>query len=232
MPQSNVTFDIAEAQAYLLRCGEALRRHQRGLTTLDAALGDGDHGDNMVIGFRAVEALAASPAAASMSVGELLQHAGHVLVASVGGASGPLYGTAFLEAGFRIGEQRKVDAGLLADALRVAARGLARRGRCQLGDKTILDTLRPASEAFAEAIRAGAGLDIAAAAMFRAAASGMRSTRPLVARRGLALRLGSRSAGHVDPGAASAFLLLRALQPGRRSPSRRSPADAPAAVNR
>jgi dihydroxyacetone kinase-like protein len=214
----------ADVRAYLLRCSLAIRRHQAALTALDAALGDGDHGDNMALGFRAVEDLVASPGAVDMSVGELLQQAGHCLVSSVGGASGPLYGTAFLEAGFLITARRDLDGSGLAAALQAAAAGLARRGRCQIGDKTIFDTLRPAADAFADEIAAGAVLAGAARSMFRAARAGMRSTRPMVARRGLALRLGARSAGHLDPGAVSAFLLLRAMEPGhseRRRPSER-----------
>jgi dihydroxyacetone kinase-like protein len=216
MTDASITFGITAVEAYLLRCGDVLRRHQRGLTALDTALGDGDHGDNMVLGFAAIEDLLASPRAPEMTLGELLQQAGHRLVASVGGASGPLYGTAFLEAGFQIGRRREVDLPTLGHALVAAADGLARRGRCRVGDKTILDTLRPAADAFAAAIADGAELPVAARAMFRAAFSGMRGTRPLVARRGLALRLGERSAGHLDPGAVSAFLLLRAMNPRER----------------
>lgn len=215
MSQPTSIFTTADIQAYLLRCGRAIRRHQAGLTALDTALGDGDHGDNMALGFRAVDELLASPRELEMGVGELLRQAGHRLVASVGGASGPLYGTAFLEAGFLVTDQRDLDASALAAALLAAADGLARRGRCQVGDKTILDTLRPAADAFAGQIAAGADVATAARAMFRAAREGMRSTRPLVARRGLALRLGARSAGHLDPGAVSAFLLLRAMAPDR-----------------
>ncbi len=215
MSQPTQTFGSTDVQAYLLRCGRAIRRHQAGLTALDATLGDGDHGDNMALGFRAIEELVASPTAAGMAPGELLQQAGHRLVASVGGASGPLYGTAFLEAGARLGGSPRVDARQLAAALEAAADGLARRGRSVVGDKTILDTLRPAADAFASDVRSGADMGGAARHMFRAAHAGMLSTRALVARRGLALRLGERSVGHVDPGAVSAFLLIRAMEPGR-----------------
>jgi dihydroxyacetone kinase-like protein len=95
--------------------------------------------------------------------------------------------------------------------LRAATDGLARRGRCTVGDKTILDTLAPATEAFERAVAVGASMTVATAAAVQAGAVGMRSTRPLVARRGLALRLGERSIGHLDPGAVSCLLLLRAL---------------------
>jgi dihydroxyacetone kinase-like protein len=121
----------------------------------------------------------------------------------VGGASGPLYGTALIEAGLVARSQAVLDWPLIGRMLDAAARGLARRGRCVPGDKTILDTLRPAANA------ALAGEDTGQ--MLLAAWHGMRSTRPLVARRGLALRLGERSAGHLDPGAVSCFILLAAM---------------------
>jgi dihydroxyacetone kinase-like protein len=224
MSQPPGVFTAADVRAYLHRCSRAIRRHQAALTALDTALGDGDHGDNMALGFRAVDELVASPGALEMSAGELLQQAGHRLVASVGGASGPLYGTAFLEAGFLVAARRDLEVADLAAAFGAAADALARRGRCQVGDKTILDTLRPAADAFAGEVAAGADIRTAARAMFRAAYRGMRSTRPMVARRGLALRLGARSAGHLDPGAASAFLLVRAMS--RDSAERRMTARA------
>ncbi len=136
---------------------------------------------------------------------------GYRLVATVGGASGPLYGTAFIEAGFRAGDTESVDPLLIGEMLQAAATGLARRGRCAIGDKTILDTLGPAADAFAMTIQAGASARDAQSAALAAARAGMRSTRPLVARRGLALRLGDRSIGHLDPGAVSCFILLLAL---------------------
>jgi len=201
--------DARAALAYIHRCAEITRRHARLLTSLDAALGDGDHGDNLLIGFAAVEeALAEDPPA---TVGEVLSSVGSALVASVGGASGPLYGAAFLEAGFAAGDRDALDVDDLADLLRAAAEGLARRGRCAVGDKTIYDALAPAADAVERAAREGGTMAEAVGEAARAAARGMRSTRPLVARRGLAMRLGDRSRGHLDPGAASCFLLLRAL---------------------
>jgi len=183
--------------AYLGRVVRVLQRHRVLLDRLDAALGDGDHGENMATGFRAVLG-AGLEAAPTADLGALLRSVGHVLVASVGGASGPLYGTAFIEAGFSLGGSTRADASALADALDAAVRGLARRGRCDTGDKTILDALRPAALAFRSAADAG------------------------VARRGLALRLGERSRGHQDPGATSCFLLVRAmLPPRRRAPGHR-----------
>ena len=197
-------------RAALGRCRRIVERHAAYLTRLDAVLGDGDHGDNLVIGFRAVDATVAE-LPADMPPGEILRAVGHRLVSTVGGASGPLYGTAFLEAGAEMGDSPSIQATQLAVALAAAAGGLARRGRCAVGDKTILDALAPAAETFARQLASGGGPAVAYAAAVGAAARGMRSTRPLVARRGLAMRLGDRAIGHLDPGAVSCLLLLRAL---------------------
>jgi phosphoenolpyruvate---glycerone phosphotransferase subunit DhaL len=210
--------DGAAMRAALRRCRVVVERHSDYLTRLDAVLGDGDHGDNLVIGFRAVEAMLAELPPGTPP-GELLRAVGHRLVAAVGGASGPLYGTAFLEAGAVAGDRSELDGRLAATMLGAAADGLARRGRCAVGDKTILDALRPAADALSDAFAGDAVADAtsqrqigdAMARAVRAAAVGMRATRPLVARRGLALRLGERSVGHLDPGAVSCVLLLRAI---------------------
>jgi phosphoenolpyruvate---glycerone phosphotransferase subunit DhaL len=187
----------------------AVDRHARMLTRLDAVLGDGDHGENLATGFRSVEALL-DELPADLPPGEVLKAVGYRLVATVGGASGPLYGTAFIEAGFRAGSSDVLAPALIAEMLDVAAAGLARRGRCAVGDKTMLDTLRPAADAYGAIVAAGGSASDAVFAAVTAARRGMRSTRPLVARRGLALRLGPRSAGHLDPGAVSCLVLLLA----------------------
>jgi dihydroxyacetone kinase-like protein len=200
-------------RAALGRCRLIVERHAAYLTRLDAVLGDGDHGDNLVIGFRAVDSMLAELPDGTPP-GELLRAVGHRLVAVVGGASGPLYGTAFLEAGARVGDAATIGSGDVDLMLAAASAGLARRGRCAVGDKTILDALEPAAETLSRELRAGRDPGSAYGAAVRAAARGMRSTRPLVARRGLAMRLGERAAGHLDPGAASCLLLLRAIGGG------------------
>jgi dihydroxyacetone kinase-like protein len=195
-------------RAYLERCARGIERHRAYLTRLDAVLGDGDHGDNMTVGFEAIRDLLASYPPET-GPGELLRAVGHRLATAVGGASGPLYGTALIEAGLVAGSEPVLEWPLLGRMLEAAATGLARRGRCRVGDKTILDTLRPAADAFVGGETAPAALRH----MLLAAWGGMRSTRPLVARRGLALRLGARSVGHLDPGAVSCFILLAAVVP-------------------
>lgn len=205
--------DAAVVRAALRRCRVVVERHADYLTRLDTVLGDGDHGDNLVIGFRAVEAML-DDMAPETPPGGLLRAVGHRLVAAVGGASGPLYGTAFLEAGMTAGEAPSLDPATLGPMLASAADGLARRGRCTVGDKTILDALRPAADTLVDSTSRGESPANATAAAVRSAARGMRSTRSLVARRGLALRLGDRSIGHLDPGAVSCVLLLRAIADG------------------
>lgn len=205
-----VVVDAATVRDALGRCSRIVERHAAYLTRLDVVLGDGDHGDNLMIGFRAVDRLLAE-LPADTPPGELLRAVGHRLVAAVGGASGPLYGTAFLEAGATIGDVPSVGPHELAAMFEAAAAGVARRGRCAVGDKTILDALAPAADAFERGLRLGGDPGAAYAAALHAAGRGMRSTRPLVARRGLAMRLGDRAIGHLDPGAVSCLLLLRAL---------------------
>ena len=206
----SATFTGADLAAVVTRAEHLLARNRILLDRLDAELGDGDHGENMTGGFAdAVRSVV--PADPSDDVGDLLRQLGHQLVSSVGGAGGSLYGTAFIEAGIAVAGLVELTPEDTARALDAAAEGLARRGRCRLGDKTIYDALRPAADAFAAAIASGAGRDVAIMAAIRAARDGMNATTPLIARRGLALRLGERSRGHQDPGATSCYLLFRAL---------------------
>jgi phosphoenolpyruvate---glycerone phosphotransferase subunit DhaL len=205
-----VAFTGRDLAAITVRAERLLLRNRALLDRLDAELGDGDHGENMSVGFGdAVRAMAASDEDAD--VGDLLRRMGHLLVAGVGGAGGSLYGTAFIEAGIAVAGLPALSPEDTARALDAAAEGVARRGRCRLGDKTIYDALRPAADAFAAALAAGAGQEAAVLGAIRAARDGMRATTPLVARRGLALRLGERSRGHQDPGATSCYLLIRSL---------------------
>jgi dihydroxyacetone kinase-like protein len=224
---SAVAITAEDVVAFVGRAAVTIARHEALLDRLDAALGDGDHGTNMSTGLQAViRALrdeAPAEAAGPLDVGALLRRIGHTLVASVGGASGPLYGTLFIETGFALDGRHAVDLPTLARALDAGRAGLARRGRCRLGDKTILDALEPAVRALQAGSAAGIPPDEAFVRAARAARAGVRATIPMVARRGLALRLGERSRGHRDPGATSCFLLFRSMLDGRtsRRPSRR-----------
>ncbi len=212
-----VAFTGRDLAAITARAERLLLRNRALLDRLDAELGDGDHGENMAVGFGdAARAVAASDPGAD--VGDLLRRMGTQLVAGVGGAGGSLYGTAFIEAGIAVAGRPALTPEDTARALDAAAEGVARRGRCRIGDKTIYDALRPAADAFGAAVASGAGQEAAVIGAIRAARDGMHATTPLVARRGLALRLGERSRGHQDPGATSCYLLMRSLlATGRRA---------------
>ncbi|MDQ1083421.1 MULTISPECIES: dihydroxyacetone kinase subunit DhaL [Microbacterium] len=197
---------IDDLVAWIRRFRDAVQQHKDELTRLDSEIGDADHGSNMARGLDAVVArLEPAPADAA----ELFKTVGMTLVSSVGGASGPLYGTLFLRMGPALASD-EVDAAALGAALRAGVDGVVARGKAELGDKTMIDALSPALDAWDAA--AADGLAAAARAAAEAAARGRDATEHLVARKGRASYLGERSAGHVDPGAASATLLLEALR--------------------
>ncbi|GAA3433857.1 dihydroxyacetone kinase subunit DhaL [Kutzneria kofuensis] len=178
--------------------------HRDELVELDRAIGDGDHGENLKRGFEAVvSALDSSEVDTPTAVLKLVAK---TLISKVGGASGPLLGTAFLRAATSLEE---VDGASVAAALRAALDGVVARGKAEVGDKTMVDALRPAVDA-AEAVKDKSVAEVLAAAA-TAAEAGAESTIPLVARKGRASYLGERSAGHLDPGARSTSLLLRSL---------------------
>lgn len=190
--------DAALVRRWLTETEEALAREAGRLTELDSAIGDADHGSNMRRGFAAVRAALEREEPASP--GQALVLAGRTLVGTVGGASGPLFGTLLRRAGKVLGEAEQVSAEEFAAALREGVSAVARLGGAAAGDKTMVDALEPAAAALP---------DFAAAR--RAAEEGAAATVPLRARKGRASYLGERSAGHEDPGAASAALLVAAL---------------------
>jgi dihydroxyacetone kinase-like protein len=180
------------------------------LTQLDAAIGDADHGVNMHRGFTAVMARVGGMEEATP--GQLLKTAGRTFVSTVGGAAGPLYGTAFLQAGEALGDVASFGPRRLLDALRAALEGVQRVGAAAVGDKTMVDALSPALAAFELELRMGGSLETATCGAREAAAEGMRATIPLQARKGRASYLGPRSVGHQDPGATSTALMFAALE--------------------
>ena len=181
------------------------------LTQLDSAIGDGDHGLNMRRGFDSVtKALAGQES--SLPPGRLLIVAGKTLVATIGGASGPLWGTALRRAGRSLGDQTELDGEDLVVALDAALGGIVDLGAASTGDKTMVDALSPAVEALRHAIEAERPISLAVAAAAEAAEEGMRATIPMQARKGRASYLGERSVGHQDPGATSTALIIRALE--------------------
>jgi len=178
------------------------------LTQLDSAIGDADHGANMDRGMTAV--VAALNGTTSASVAALLKQVGMTLVSTVGGASGPLYGTFFLRMATASGEVTTLDGPAFATALRAGLEGVVARGKAEAGDKTMYDALAPAVEALGSALAAAVPLGEALRGATRAAEGGRDATTPMRARKGRASYLGERSVGHQDPGATSSALLIAA----------------------
>jgi len=193
---------VAWVRAFAAQVAE----QKSALTKLDAAIGDGDHGTNMDRGMRKV--LEKLDGAEGDDIGATLKAVGMALVSSVGGASGPLYGTLFMQMGAGSAGSTELDLEGWATALGKGVAGVQARGKAELEDKTMIDALIPAVEALKE--HAGDTLADALTASADAAQKGMEATIPLVARKGRASYLGERSADHQDPGATSTHLLIRA----------------------
>lgn len=207
MSHSMIT--IEQLTGWLRSFHELVIKNQAELTELDSAIGDADHGTNMARGMTAVIDKLDSDHQAHAN--ELFKTVAMTLVTSVGGASGPLYGTFFLRFAGAAGPAIELDAEALHMALRAGLTGIVERGKAQPGDKTMVDALVPAVDAMEAVIKNGCDLDAAVAAARDAAAAGRDATMPMVARKGRASYLGERSAGHMDPGATSITLLLDAL---------------------
>ncbi len=188
-------------------CAAAVvRERSELLTDLDRAIGDGDHGINMKRGFDAVEQLSAE--LVSLPPGAALQKIGTTLVMTVGGASGPLYGSFFMTLGHALPESPR--AGDLATAVAAGVDAVRKRGRSEVGEKTLLDVLVPVADALRTAVAEGAATDALRERVVAAARSGLEATRPLQATKGRASFLKERSVGHLDPGAMSSYLLIEA----------------------
>jgi dihydroxyacetone kinase-like protein len=200
---------LSGLQAWVRGFAALIGEHKEELTQLDSAIGDADHGINMDRGMTAVLA-ALDGGDDPSSAAALFKQIGMTLVSSVGGASGPLYGTFFLRFGSACGEVDELDSEGLAKALRAGLEGIVARGKAEAGDKTMYDALAPATDALDQAVGGGAGLAAALEAAANAAESGRDATTPMLARKGRASYLGERSVGHQDPGATSAALLVRA----------------------
>ncbi len=200
---------LDQALAWMRRLGEVLSQHKEQLTRLDAAIGDADHGINMDRGFVAVrEKLAA---AQPEDLGALFKLVGSTLISTVGGASGPLYGTAFLRMGGALAGKASAQPAEVAAALAVAYEGIAARGKSARGEKTMLDSFGPALDVFQREQATTVDLPTLAAAAALAAEEGARATIPLLATKGRASFLGEGSIGHQDPGATSTMLFFHTL---------------------
>lgn len=207
--ESGLPVDAAFLRRWLGAATEAVDREAAHLTELDSPIGDADHGGNMRRGFLAARtAVGQEP---PDTPGGVLVLVGRTLISTVGGASGPLYGTLLRRAGKELGDEQAVSAARLRDALRAGVDGVAQLGGALPGDKTMLDALLPALDALTGALDAGGSAAEALAAAAAAAGEGATATIPLRARKGRASYLGERSVGHQDPGATSAALLVTAL---------------------
>ena len=202
--------DAATITSWMREIDVAVRAERDHLVQLDAAIGDGDHGTNMVRGFEAVVQALGSDAGSPP--GKLLILAGRTLVSTVGGASGPLWGSALRSGGRVLGDQPTFEGIELVEVLAAALASVKDLGTAAVGDKTMVDALEPAVDALRSRLADGAPLERALDDAVVAAESGMRSTIPLQARKGRASYLGERSVGHQDPGATSTALVLRALR--------------------
>ncbi len=200
--------DVPVLTSWLKRVDEMVAAQQAYLSDLDAAIGDGDHGANLARGFHAVSAKLGTPA----DPAALFKTVGMTLIGTVGGASGPLYGSLFVEMGKAAAGQAALDVTAWAAVLEAGVNGVAARGKALPGEKTMLDALTPAVAALAGAADLASGL----AASAEAALKGVEATVPMVARKGRASYLGERSVGHADPGATSSAMLLAALADAAR----------------
>ncbi len=203
---TSISYD--DVVAWINTFAATIRAQKDYLTALDSAIGDADHGINMDRGMQA--AIAKLPGLPARDVGAAFKSVGMTLVSTVGGASGPLYGTFFLQFGTATAGRESIGVDDVNRALDAAIAGIQRLGKAEAGDKTMLDALLPARDALHAAAESGASLEEALARMAEAAEQGMLATTPLVARKGRASYLGERSAGHQDPGATSSYLLLKA----------------------
>jgi phosphoenolpyruvate---glycerone phosphotransferase subunit DhaL len=199
---------IEPTLAVIEEMAAAMEEHRRALTRLDSEIGDGDHGNNMHRGFQA--ALERLEATTPQSPADALKAVSTALISKVGGAAGPLYGTAFLRASSALSGKEDLSPEDVAEAIGAALSGVKQRGKAEEGDKTMVDALAPAAEAAKEAASAGSGAGEVFRAAAEAAGEGAEATVELTAKRGRASYLGERAAGHMDPGARSSYLLLDA----------------------
>jgi dihydroxyacetone kinase-like protein len=203
-----MSVDVAWAESWIRNSAKVLSEHRAELNTLDREIGDGDHGENMDRGFQAIlpklDAMADAAAPA-----DLLKALASTLISTVGGAAGPLYGTAYLKAAASVTGVAELDGAAVVALLTAGRDGIVLRGKAEPGDKTMIDAWTPAVDAAVDALEAGAEPAQILAAAADAAEAGAVATEPLVARKGRASYLGERAVGHRDPGATSTALILR-----------------------
>ncbi|MCB8918894.1 MAG: dihydroxyacetone kinase ADP-binding subunit DhaL [Ardenticatenaceae bacterium] len=194
---------------WLENTATVLNANKEYLTELDSAIGDADHGINMDRGFKKV--MEKLPTVADKDIGNILKTIGMTLISSVGGASGPLYGTFFMRSGMTVIAKEELTNDDLYKLLLAGVEGILQRGRAQLGDKTMYDAWAPALDAMRAGFDNGDDTITVLRATVAAAETGMKDTIPLQAKKGRASYLGERSIGHQDPGATSTYLILNTL---------------------
>ena len=195
--------------AWIESTADVMAENKTYLTELDSAIGDADHGINMNRGFSKVREKL--PTITDTDIGNILKTTGMTLISTVGGASGPLYGTFFMRAGVALAAKEELSPEDIYTMLKTGMEGVIQRGRASVGDKTMIDAWVPALDTFRQKLDDGDDLLVALEACLRSAEKGMKDTIPLQARKGRASYLGERSIGHQDPGATSTYLMLNAL---------------------
>ncbi len=203
------SLDTKQMAAIIEGMAKKIEEEKDYLTQLDNEIGDGDHGINLARGFEAVEKKL--PSLAGGDIGALLKGVGMQLVSTVGGASGPLYGTAFMKAGMACKGLTELDGPAFVKAMEAAVDGIKMRGKATEGEKTMLDALCPALKVMQDEVAAGKSLKEALQDAAAAAEKGVEYTKTIIATKGRASYLGERSLGHQDPGATSSLYLLQVL---------------------
>lgn len=199
---------FAQVRDALVAIADELERNRQRYNDLDSPIGDSDHGDSVCGAFRKVKEAALQHDPAKSDIGELLKGAGRAITFAGGGAMGPLYGTAFMEAGKAVAGKSSISYDELVRMWGAFTEGIARRGGVKLGEKTMYDTIRPAIDALEKAHAQGLPMREACALTVEAAEKGMNSTAAMLSQRGRSSRLGERSLGHIDPGSASMCTIL------------------------
>lgn len=209
--------DAAGTIAAIRAVAATVAEHKAELTHLDREIGDGDHGENLARGFTAVLVKLDALDVAAATPGSVLKLVATTLISTVGGAAGPLFGTAFLRAATSVGDAAELDGAAVVGALTAARDGVVARGKAEPSDKTMVDALTPAVNAAKAALDDGADVAAVLTAAAQAATDGAAATTPLQARKGRASYLGERSIGHPDPGATSTGYVLQALATAARA---------------
>lgn len=200
--------DFSQIVGALKAAVSKLEEKRRELDRLDSPIGDGDHGRTINNAFQKISPLLESK---EKDIGGLLRRVGRTLALSAGAAAGPLYGTAFMEAGKVVEGKSEIGLEDMVKMAKAFEEGVKRRGKAEVGEKTMLDTIHPAVESLERSFSENLSLEEALLHMKEAAKRGMESTKDLISQRGRSSRLGERTRGHIDPGAASCYFITEAM---------------------